>query len=202
MEGYECWQNYLLIKTHFSNSTFDATKYRKPSGKVSTYEKRNDKRFFEFLAKRFPDKDIQPFFISQFLKTDAYIIDMVDDLDECIRTFHDWKRRMNGLQHTFEKDCRLITNFMSEKDLSFDDIFRAKKERYPIILRLMMEKFITLETYIILEKVLTLSTKYNIIYTNDHIYEHYELLIRKYGYYFKFVDVKHYKKLMRDIFTG
>lgn len=201
MTGYEVWQNYISVKTHFTNETYDATKYRKPSGKVSTYNKRNDKSFFEYISKRFQDNEIKPFFISQFVETDTYIIDLVDDLDDCVKTFHSWKKRMSQLFYVVEKDCRNVKNFMDEKEIQFNDMFKANENKYPIIMRLMMEKFISLETYIILEKVFTLSKEYDKVYgSNDYIYDDYSLKIRKYSYYFRTVDTSKYKSLLREIF--
>lgn len=202
MNGYQIYKSYLLIKTHFSNETFDATKYSSTSGKVSTYEKRNDKKFFEYLSLRLQDKEVKPFFISQFIESEnAYIINIIENLDDCIKTFQDWKRRMSRVQYNFENDCRSIKRFMAEKDLSFDNLFKANKNALPIIIRLVMEKHVNVETYVILEKVLTMSTQYDKMYgTDDHIYNSYALMIKKYNYYFKFINIPEYKNIMRTIF--
>lgn len=201
MTGFEVYQQYILIKTHFSDETFDATKYNKTSGKPSTYNKRNDRKMFEFLALKISDKDMKPFFISNFVNHDQYIVDIIDDLDGSIKTFQDWKRKMSQLTYIFEKECRSIKSFMEESDIMFDDLFKTHKDKYPIVMRLMMEEFISFETYILFEKLFTLSTRYDIMYNNaDHIYDSYALRIKKYTYYFKSIDLPAYKKIMRNIF--
>jgi len=200
--GYEVWQQYILIKTHFNNEKFDATKYNKPSGKPSTYNKRNDKSFFEYISKRFKDEEIKPFFISQFIEKDLYVLDIIDNLDDSIKNFRRWKKRFSRLTYIFENDCINIKRFMEEKELSFNEVFDANKNKYPIIMRLMMEKYITLETYVILEKIFILSKQYDKIYLEDHIYDEYSLRIRKYLCYFKSIDVSKYKTLLKSIFKG
>lgn len=202
MNGYETYQAYLLIKTHFTRDGFDATKYNKVSAKPSTYRNRNDKLFFEYVSKRFKDEEIKPFFISNMVEGDQYIIDMVDNLDDSIKIFHAWKKRMSRLLYIFENDCINIKRFMEEKELSFNEVFKSTKKKYPIIMRLMMEKYITLETYVILEKIFTLSKQYDEVYLDDHIYDEYSLRIRKYQCYFKTIDVSKYKTLLKSIFKS
>lgn len=200
MDGYQTYQAYLAIKAHFTTDSFDATRYGKTKANYNSFEKRNDKSFFNYIAKRFTDQEIKPFFISNMIKGDQYIIDLADDLDESIKTFHGWKKRMGRLKYLFENDCKNIKSFMDEKGVSFDETFNANKKKYPIVMRLMMENHISLETYVVLEKVFNLSKQYNKTYLDDHIYDSYALRVRKYCSYFKMVDVKEYKGILKDIF--
>ena len=202
MDGYGAYHAYLSIKAHFTNDSFDATKYSKTNANYNSFDKRNDKSFFNFIAKRFQDKEIKPFFISNMVEGDKYIIDLVDDLDETIKTFHAWKKKMGRLKYLFENDCNNIKRMIDEKGISFDETFNANKKKYPIIMRLMMEKHISLETYIILEKIFNMSTQYNKVYLDDHIYDSYELRIRKYCSYFKMIDVKEYRNILKDVFNA
>ena len=200
MTGFEVYQQYILIKTHFNNDSFDATKYNKPSAKLSTYDNRNDHKFFEYIATKLNDKEVKPFFISNMIIADQYIINMVDDLDESLDNFRDWKRRMSQLKYIFKKDCSAIKRFIDENNISFDDMIKPTSIKYPILMRLMMEKYIGLETYVILEKVLSFTKSYDKMYIDDHIYDEYALRTRKYKYYFKGISISDYKKILRDIF--
>lgn len=202
MTGYEVYQQYVLIKAHFTSDTFDATKYKRTSAKKTTYEKRNDKAFFEYLSKRFQDRDIKPFFISNMIFGEKYIIEMVDDLDTSIRNFRDWKKRMGQLSNLFGRECIDLREFMHSNDIKFDDLFKASRNKYPIILRLMLEDHITLETYILLNKVLTFTPRFDKMYTDDHVYDEIALRVKKYSYYFKSIDLPPYRQIMKDIFIS
>lgn len=199
MNGYEVYLNYLNIKSHFSTDSFDATKYKNVSAKPSSYRKRNDKNFFEYLAHRFKDEEIKPLFIANMIEGERYIIDLVDDLDTTLKTYRSWKKRMNRLSYLFENDCKNIKSFMDEKNIPFNNIFKPNKNKYPIIMRLMMEHHISLESYILLEKIFNLAKQYDKAYLKDHVYDEYSLRIRKYKCYFKSIETSKYKNILKQV---
>ena len=52
MTPYECYNEYLALKNHFTKPEYDYIKYQgKLRTKVDTFQKRKDRIFFEKLAK-------------------------------------------------------------------------------------------------------------------------------------------------------
>jgi len=185
MKPFEVYQAYIGIKTHFTNKTFDYSKYHgKSTANYSTFEKRNDRYFFEKLSKKYQDKEIIELLISNMLKKDYWIKDLLGE--ECENNRIEWKKRTESLTYLFKNDCRIIVDYMDKHKIEFDDLFKIQKSKYPVIVDLLLKNEIIPETYVILDKILNFSTEYKNYYKNDIIWEN---LMLKYDKYKTFVDL-------------
>ena len=202
MNGYDVCKQYISVKLHFTQEQFDATKYASVKFTTENYNKRNDRKFFEYVSRKFKPKEIKSFFVANMVEGEKYIIDMVDNLELSVSTYNRWKGRMESLSYIFRDDSKNILAFMESKDLSFDDLFKTDEHKFPIIARLVMERKIHFETYVIMEKVLHFSARFDKIYQSDHnhIWNDFSLRMRKYNYFFKYVDVEKYKHIMKEIY--
>ena len=114
MNGYTAYQIYLSHKLHFTNDSYDATKYGfKTSSKESTFSRRKDRFFFERIGRKYKETDIViDYFTANFLVGVKWIGDMREE------NYSKYEKRMQSLSYEFEKDLRTL----SEQSDSFDQI--------------------------------------------------------------------------------
>jgi len=153
--GYEVFQIYVAIKSHF-NSKYDYFKYH---GLVKvTYEsylKRNDTQFFERVGQKVYSKQIASFMVANFVeKNDMWIGTFIDDYDGANETYLNWRIRLNQLYKNYEEDIKNIISFCQERTLAIQDIFEYNPRKHPIIFRFMMEEVIDKETFILLDNTI------------------------------------------------
>jgi hypothetical protein len=151
MTAFECYQEYVSLKTHFTTFSYD---YFQRNGKTTanwdSYEKRKDKLFFEKLRKF---KDVQGFLVANLLDNDSfYVGDCV--LNERTRDIYiDWKKRTESLSYRLRQD-------LNKLDDDFDTNFRVN-DGHPYILRLFLQGEICLETLVILFTMVNILPSWN-----------------------------------------
>jgi len=114
VNGYTAYQIYLSLKLHFTNDSYDATKYGfKTSSKESTFSRRKDRFFFERIGRKYKETDVViDYFTANFLVGVKWIGDMREE------NYSKYEKRMQSLSYEFEKDLRTL----SEQCDSFDQI--------------------------------------------------------------------------------
>ena len=76
-EGFDAYKTYLALKRHFT-SDYDYFKYNgKVRAGVESFLKRNDRFFFRKLAKKYDDKELVDFFVSNFIVSDNWIGNLI-----------------------------------------------------------------------------------------------------------------------------
>ena len=59
---------HILVSNYISQQTYDYIKYGgKTNAKLDTFTKRKDRYFFHKLSKRFNERDVLDFFVSNFI---------------------------------------------------------------------------------------------------------------------------------------
>ena len=72
MEPFQVFCEYLALKSHFSNPKYDYFKYnKKVRASLESYHKRRDRYFFEKTSRKYKDKEIVDFFVSNFIASDT-----------------------------------------------------------------------------------------------------------------------------------
>ena len=67
-EAYTC---YLALKNHFTKDHYDYIKYRgKTRATVKAFYKRRDRFWFEKFSRQKTDKEVEEFFVSNFISCD------------------------------------------------------------------------------------------------------------------------------------
>lgn len=65
--GYDVYKIYLGVKLHFTTSSYDYIKYNgKNNATLESFTKRKDRYFFHKLSKRYNERDILDYFVSNF----------------------------------------------------------------------------------------------------------------------------------------
>jgi len=179
MTGHEFCAVYLAIKLHFTNENYN---YHLGSGRskigIEAFEKRKDKFQFHKLARTIKDEDVVPFLVANFVhNVNTWTRNLVSN--QCQAVYLDWKRKMESLSYTFENDFRKIMgDNSSPKDLTAK--FSVIDGEHPHVLRMYMQDEISLETLVILNKLMSFIPRWNNSITDTIVYPKIALLIRKY----------------------
>lgn len=190
---FETYQHYLSLKNHFTNPKYDFFKYgAKTRASITSFNKRRDKYWFEKTSRKYNNKEVVNFLVSNFVSADnpqnLWIGEIINSGE---RTYADWMRRQQSLTYLFKEQSNEL---FSENKL--EDVFNCSKG-HPIVLKKFLSGQLSLETLVIYEKIFKFSKKFD-SKLNDPIWETVSLKIRKY-FPFINIDVFQYKRILRDI---
>ena len=111
MMPFDCYKTYVAMKSHFTKDSYDYQRYgnRLPRLKVTSFYKRRDRFFFEKMSRDFPDKEIEEFFIANFISgTDPKSVYMADIIKNGRNTYLDWQKRNQSLFYLFNQEVKTI----------------------------------------------------------------------------------------------
>ena len=194
MSPFECYTQYLGLKNHFTNPKYDYFKYhRKTKASITSFNKRKDKYFFEKSSRKYSDKEIVDFFVSNFVSADnpqnLWIGEIINSGE---RTYAEWMRRQQSLTYLFKEQSNEL--FLETK---LEDVFKCSKG-HPIILKRFLSGNLSLETFVIYERIFQFSQDFDKKLL-DPVWETVSLRLKKYAPFLLHIDVTSYKKLLRDI---
>jgi len=190
MTPYDCYNEYLALKNHFTKPEYDYLKYNgKLRTKVDTFYKRKDRIFFEKLAKH---EDVHNFLISNFVNNSrAWVRDLAYS-PQAEKLYQEWKKRNQSLSYIFK-------NQVSEMITPFDNNFIHIDGEHPPFLRNYLRNEVCIETFCIMLE-LTNSKKYwdkKMAY--DPIWDEISLRVKKYTPFIKY-DKEKFKQIVIDIY--
>ena len=144
VDPFEVYKLYNALKLHFEQDSYDAIKYNyKTTVNPNSFFKRKDKYFFAKLGKN--QKDLQNFFVFNFIEDMKYVGDMMDIEGQQNYTKH--KKIHESIHREFEKDINTITE-------QFDDLLVVNNiNTPPRIIEMWMEEDVSLETVVILNSL-------------------------------------------------
>lgn len=154
---FEVYQKYISLKNHFTKKNYDYFRFNgKSRVNSNSFENRKDKRHFVRLSKIYKDEELVKFFVSNFvMKSNLWIGDAV--LPEARQVYLQWKGKVQSLSYVFENELKEL--FSEEED--FNSIFIVQDGQHPVIVRRILSNEISLETLIILDKILSLFPQFN-----------------------------------------
>ena len=196
--GFNAYKIYLALKSHFT-SDYDYFKYHgKMRVKEESFLKRRDKFFFEKIERRYK-KELVPFFVSNLIKEDnAWSGSLATDQAE--QTFNEWKKKTQSLRYVFKEDMGKVRALMDHNDLQFDALFDCGDGQHPAILKLLISEDISIESFVILDQVLSFAKRINRILLDDFTWIVYYKKVIKYSRFIE-VDKKEYRMILKDIFV-
>lgn len=192
MEAIDAYRTYVALKNHFTSDTYDYFKYNKKTNvTVESFYKRKDKIFFAKLGNR-KDSYLEEFLVSNFIHdTRTWIGELLSEESET--KYKEWKRKQESLTYTFKNEIDFLDGYTKEK---FDELFHVESGTHPRIIRMYLQKEISLETLIILDSVFTFMKRYDKMIT-DPLYKEVSKLCKKYHPFLKYDKTK-MKSLIRD----
>ena len=190
---FETYQHYLSLKNHFTNPKYDFFKYgAKTRASVTSFNKRKDKYWFEKTSRKYSDKEVVDFLVSNFTATDnpqnLWIGEIINSGE---RNYSEWMRRQQSLTYLFKEQS---SELLSENEL--ESLFNCTKG-HPTILKKFLSGSVSLETLTIFDKIFHFSKNFD-KKLDDPVWESVSLKLKKYSPFLN-IDVFQYKKILRSI---
>ena len=159
---------------------------------MTSFNKRKDKYWFEKTSRKYSDKEVVNFLVSNFTATDnpqnLWIGEIINSGE---RNYSEWMRRQQSLTYLFKEQSNEL---LSENEL--ETLFNCTKG-HPLILRKFLSGSVSLETLTIFDKVFHFSKNFD-KKLDDPVWETVSLKLKKYSPFLN-IDMFHYKKILRDI---
>ena len=158
--GYDVFKTYLAVKNHFTTD-YDYQRYGgRVTAKLESFTKRPDRYFFHKLSKRYNERDILDYFVSNFaVDGNKWVGNLLNN--EGTENYTRYKKYKESFDYHFRNDCVAIRNDFDNKSILFDDGFHVHSGQHPRVLRLHIQKRIHIQTTIILDSVLSFSKVWN-----------------------------------------
>jgi len=150
MTGYEAFCLYHTLKLHFTTESYDYFKYNgKSNVSVDAFENRKDKYHFYKLSRKYTNKDdLIDFLVSNFLEDDKTWVGKLLEEDAEVR-YTKRKKTLQSLSYVFENDCRTLFEGVDDPNVVI-----VTDGDYPVLLTKALRKEISIETLLILNKIL------------------------------------------------
>ena len=183
MTDFEAYRQFLALKLHFTSEHYDYFKYNgKHNATVSSFEKRTDKRFFRRLVKK--NINLTEYYVANFVNGKEWISQFEDSV------WKEWLARSQSIEYNFINDAeKLLTSAEN-----FDIIFKCDNGNHPKLIKAYLGKKITLETLVILEKVLQYKEVFDKDITEKFIWPKVSRLIGKYEPFMK-ISTRKYRMI-------
>ena len=157
----DVYRTYLSVRNHFTNDTYNFFKFGgKTKASSSAFEKRRDRYIFDKVSKDYKDDEVALLFVSNFVAKEKFWIG--NTLSEESRNIYTmWRKKIQSLSYIFENDVKAIVDEINDREIDFDSVFKIQDGQHPIILRLTLADRISLESFLILNKILDFFPQFN-----------------------------------------
>jgi hypothetical protein len=190
---FETYQHYLSLKNHFTNPKYDFFKYgAKTRASITSFNRRRDKYFFEKTSRKYNDKEVVDFLVSNFVAADTpgnlWIGSLINGGEQ---VYLEWKKRQQSLTYLFKEQSNELFS-----EIKLEDVLNCSKG-HPLVLKKFLSGQLSLETLTIYEKIFHFSKDFDKKLV-DPVWETVSLKIKKYMPFIN-IDVFQYKRILRDI---
>lgn len=190
MSAFECYQEYLALKNHFSKPTYDYFKYNgKMKVNISSFDRRKDKLFFQKLAKH---PDVHNFLIANLCENDKAWIKELAYSEEAEKTYKDWLKRQQSLTYVFKQE-------LGNLDTRFNENFICRNNEHPFLLQLYLGKQISLDTLCLLLEISGAKKHWDSKMQYDLVWDTTRIKVEKYIPFITY-DKDKIKKIVLDYF--
>ena len=189
-DAYRC---YLALKNHFTKDHYDYIKYRgKTRASNAAFYKRKDRFWFEKFARQKNDKEIEEFFVSNFIySTDPSTVWIGEMIKEGEGRYQEWQKKVQSLTYIFKEETESV--FENKK---IDDMFDCSKGHPPILKR-HLGGDISLESMVKYDRILGYGKDFD-KRLKDPVWETVSRKIKKYSPFLN-IDVSRYKKILKEV---
>lgn len=193
MNGFEAYKMYIALKNHFNSSTYDYFKYNgKTRASTRAFEKRNDKHFFNILAKH---KHCQQFIVANIVEDNPNVwASQLANEQQAEDNFRRWRRRIESLTYTFKND---LDHLLPD----YNENFKVVDGQHPPLLKLVVQKQISIETLIILNDICSFYKYWSRNITDTVVWPQIKTLSKKYKPFVPF-DPNNMKKIVVERFKS
>ena len=193
MMPFDAYRCYLSLKNHFTKDHYDYHKYRgKTRATVQAFYKRKDRFWFEKFARSKNDKEVEEFFVSNFIySTDPATMWIGEMIKEGEGRYQEWKKKTQSLSYIFKGEAE---NIFEKKKV--DDVFNCSKG-HPPILKSYLGGDTSLESMVIYDIIFGYGKDFD-KRLKDPVWETVSRKIKKYKPFINII-VPHYKKILKEV---
>ncbi len=131
--------------------------------------------------------------LANFLQDRTWIGEFLDD--EAADTFMQYVRTIQSMSYTFANDL--------DKMEDIRDYFKMKDNEYPLIVTLLMNGQMTIQSFVILDHFIQFSTKFDAKMPDDYIWSKISFKAKKYKpFLFQDLDQKKFKDILKRRLTA
>jgi len=193
-EGFEAYKIYIAVKQHFTTS-YDYFKYNgKTKYKLDSFLRRKDIFFFRKLSRKYKHDELVAYFVSNFVKNSEWIGNLIGE--EAERNYIQYRKKVESLNYTFKNDVLFLIDYANEKHININELLLIKNKNHPVLLKLLIQDKITLETVIIMDDILKFICYWN-TKMDDFVWEGQSLRMMKYKKFMRF-NVEEYKNILKE----
>lgn len=184
MNEFDACQLYMALKLHFT-SKYDYFKYNgKTKLTVPQFNKRKDKYQFVRLARKYTQEEFVEYCCANLIRGKQWIGDFSKD------NWLEHKKVIQSLEYNYKNDLEtLLTN-----DKKFDILFECGQGSHPKLLKQYLGKKISLETMVILDKILQYKKHWDKAISETYIWPDISKRLDKYSPFLN-IDVRKYRML-------
>lgn len=171
--GYGAYLLFLALRTHFTNAKYDFFQmHGKLRATKESYLKRNDKSFFDKLARDYSCEELRDFYVANFLEDKHYVTELLDDAAE--RNYREYQRRRQSLTYIFTSELEGLFDTGPSRPFKLND------GEYPDIVNLYLRHVLSPETLVIINDFIPFEDKFNKYLSDDILWSKVSLKLRKY----------------------
>lgn len=190
MEPYDVYKSYLALKLHFTTDQYDVIKQQgRVRASKQAFFKRTDLFSIKKIANDYSDKEVVDFLVANFVSGDRWggVFD-----SESKTTYFSWKKRIESITYTFEKDLDKIA-FEAEKIGATNYSFLISlNKQLPKIVNMYLRHDISIETLVILNKLNNYTDELDKQLSDNIIWPDVSRLIKKYSPFLNINNKKYY----------
>ena len=193
MEPYDVYRAYLSLRLHFTTDQYDVIQQKgKVKASKQSFFKRNDLFAIRKIAQEYSDKEVVDFLVANFVSGDRWggVFDI-----EAKQRYIQWKKRMESITYTFEKELDKILLEAEKKNLTFESMFKSSGQ-HPEILRKYLGNEISMETLVILNKLNNFTEELDNKLSGDIMWPDISRIIKKYTPFLN-INKEKYDELIR-----
>lgn len=197
MEPFEVYRYYLALRLHFTTDKYDAIKQQgRVKASRQAFFKRNDLLAIRRVAETYSDKEVVDFLVSNFTSGDRWggVFDV-----EAKERYTGWKKRIESLTYTFEKELQKIQLFCEKSKLTFGDCLVSTKSQHPYIIKMYLRGDVSIETLVILNQISNFTDRLDEQLIGDLVWPDVSRIIRKYTPFLGIKKEKYDRILRRTI---
>jgi len=190
--GYAAFAMYNSLKLHFTSSNYDYFKYHgKTNVSAVTFLKRKDKYTFYKLSRKYSLEELRNFYVANFLEGDKWVGEMNNADGE--EVYRKWQKTQQSLTYTFENDIMyLLANGGSP-----DEMLLVKPNEYPLLMKMVQLKQVSLETIVILNDILNFFPMWDKKIDDDIVWPDFRMKCLKYTPFLHY-DKNKFKEILKE----
>jgi hypothetical protein len=188
--GYGAYQLFLALRTHFTSNKYDFFQmHGKLRATKESYNRRNDRMFFEKLAKTYDPETLRDFYVANFLEDKHYITELLDDTATI--NLVKYQGRRQALSYNVSNDVDMVLRNGS------CDAFKTHSDQYPGVLVLYLQRRICMESLVVMNDFILFREKFDKYYDGDVIWPKVSLKMQKYRPFIKY-DKDRMKLILKE----